>query len=259
MNNTIKVFVVGDCHTARIYGQHINAHLDPIEDITSDYPSYEQKHSKLLIGTNIEVNFWGYPGFKCFGMDLQENIFQNTLSTETEDGYDLPGITDNIEFRFGISRIKEADLIMPWLGYVDCRNWLPKYKNTKMVVSEYVQSFSMLFPDKKIRYIEPFPQFKDLNTHGYFDQPYDTKLEYDKEFRGYLSEYSKEYNYLPPISQDIVYSAVKSEILSAEFCREGNQDIHKGTTLDALKFEYNKLVYQNLSEEIKKTVDQLFK
>ena len=45
----VVVQVIGDCHTARIAGQHINAHLGPIEKLTRFNPVMEIKNSKSFI------------------------------------------------------------------------------------------------------------------------------------------------------------------------------------------------------------------
>ncbi len=257
MNKKV-VHVIGDCHTARIAGQHINAHLGPIEKLTRHYPSMEFKNSKFLLGTEIEVNFWGLAGYKCFGIDLPEDLNQNRFSSPAEDAIDIPGVVDGVDLTFEFSHILDADIIMPWLGYVDCRNWIPKYKNADLVVRDYVESFQNTFPDKKLRFIEPFPQFQELHTHNYPSLSYDVKLEADQQFRNALSNISAEKNLLPPIGQHVVYDAVGENTLHSEHARKGNKEYHNETTIDALRFEYNQKVYLNLSEEIKKTVDLLF-
>lgn len=254
----IKVQVVGDCHAARIQGQHINAHLGPLDKLNRHNPTPEAKNSKFILGTDIEVNFWGYAGFKCFGIDLPENLNHNTMSSSAEDTIDIPGAVDGVDLTFPFAEIAEADLIMPWLGYVDCRNWIPKYKNADLVVDDYVNAFISLFPAKKFRFIEPFPQFQELNTYNYPSFPYDRKIEADKEFRENLARISSEKGLLSPVSQSIVYDAVGSSYLGKEHARKGNEEYHKGTTIDALKYEYNEVVYKNLVDHIKNTVSQLF-
>lgn len=254
----IVVQVIGDCHTARIAGQHINAHLGPLDKLTKYNPTTVVKNSKFLPNTNIEVNLWGLAGFKCFGIDIPETLNQDLVSSSAEDTFDIPGSVDNVNLKFKFSKILEADLIMPWLGYVDCRNWIPKYKNADLVVNDYVDGFVQTFPDKKYRFIEPFPQFQELNTYNYPSLDYDVKLQADKQFRDSLAKISKEKKILPPISQNIVYDAIGENTLRKEHARIGNEEYHKSTTIDALKFEYNEKVYNNLVDQIKKTVNLLF-
>ncbi len=254
----IKVQVIGDCHTARIQGQHINAHFGPLEKLTRFNPTIEQRNSKFINGTDIEVNFWGLAGYKCFGLDIPEDLNRNIISSSAEDTLNIPGKTDNTYLQFPYADVLDADLIMPWLGYVDCRNWIPKYNNADLVVTDYVESFLSSFPAKKFRFIEPFPQFKELNTHNYPSLPYEKKMKANQEFIESLSRISSEKGLMQPVSQSIVYDAVKSDYLDAQHARPGNEEYHKGTTIDALNYQYNEIVYKNLVEQIKYTVSQLF-
>lgn len=268
MDNKIKVFVIGDCHTSRIAGQHININggfnYESVEE--QDRKSLTQVNrqkitlndEKFIPNTNIQVEFWGYAGFKCFGLDLNESINQNMISSFAEDTFKRDPY-DDVKLQFEISKILEADLIMPWIGYVDCRNWIPKYGNAEMVVRDYVDSFLYCFPSKKIRFIEPFPQFEELNTHNYNSYPYDLKMQANNDFNKALTAICIEKGLLPPVSQSIVYKAVGANNLNESHARFGNLEIHKETKIDGLLPKYVDAVYKNLSEEIIETVNILFK
>jgi hypothetical protein len=267
MDNKIKVFVVGDCHTSRVCGQHINANAgfnhesvaeqDRVSKYTINRPEIILDNSKFIANTNIQVDFWGYAGFKCFGLDFFENINQNTISSLAEDTFKREH--DSVELQFGVSKILEADLIMPWMGYIDCRTWIPKYSNAELIVQDYVDCFVNTFPSKKIRFIEAFPQFEELNTYSYPTYPYDVRMQANNDFNKALHEFSKEKGLLPPVSQSVVYESVGSNTLNIEHARTGGLEIHKGTKIDGLLPKYTESVYRNISEEIIKTVNILFK
>lgn len=270
MYKKIKVQVIGDCQTARIQGQHINAHLGPIEKLTKNNPALEKKNSKFLVDSNIEVNFWGRAGYKCFGLDLVEDINLKILSSNAEDMIDanqlaplhpeypdLSGGSDGVELFFNISDVIDADLVMPFMGYVDCRNWIPKYNNAEQIVRDYVDAFIIEFPSKKIRFIEPFPQFKHVETYAYPMLNYESRAIAEKSFIALLRQVSEEHGLLPPVSQSIVYDAIGEEFLLSKHARPGGER-QKNTLVDGLLPEYNKKVYENLSREIKETVNLLF-
>lgn len=270
MDKKIKVQVIGDCQTARIQGQHINAHLGPIEKLTRFNPEIQEKNSKFLVDSNIEVNFWGRAGYKCFGLDLGEDINQNLLSSHAEDMIDanqlaplhpeypdLSGGSDGVELFFSLSDVVDADLIMPFMGYVDCRNWIPKYNNAEQIVRDYVHSFITEFPSKKLRFIEPFPQFKHVETYAYPMLDYADRHAAEKSFIAVLRLVSEEYGLLPPVTQDIVYDAIGEEFLLSKHARPGGER-QQNTLVDGILPEYNKKVYENLSREIKETVNLLF-
>jgi hypothetical protein len=270
MDKKIKVQVIGDCQTARLQGQHINAHLGPIENLTRFNPEIQEKNSKFLVDSNIEVNFWGRAGYKCFGLDLGEDINQNLLSSAAEDAIDsnelaathpeypnLIGGSDLVDLFFNLSDVTDADLVMPFLGYVDCRNWIPKYNNAEQIVRDYVHAFITEFPSKKIRFIEPFPQFKHVETYAYSMLDYEARSAAEKSFIAVLRQVSEEYGLLPPVTQDIVYDAIGEEFLLSKHARPGGEK-QKNTLVDGILPEYNKKVYENLSREIKETVNLLF-
>jgi len=246
MDKKIKVQVIGDCQTARIQGQHINAHLGPIENLTRSNPDFESKNSKFLVDSNIEVNFWGRAGYKCFGLDLGEDINQDLKSSNAEDMIDayelallhpeypgLPGATDGIELFFNLSDVKDADLIMPFIGYVDCRNWIPKYDNAEQIVRDYVHAFITEFPSKKLRFIEPFPQFKHVETYAYPMLDYVDRHAAEKSFIAFLRQVSEEYGLLPPVTQEIVYDAIGEEFLLSKHARSGGEK-QQNTLVDGL-------------------------
>lgn len=267
MDNKIKVFVVGDCHTSRVCGQHINANAgfnhesvaeqDRVSKYTIIRPEIILDDEKFIPNTNIQVDFWGYAGFKCFGLDIDENINQNTISSIAEDTFTR--FHDSVKLRFEISKILDADLIMPWLGYVDCRNWIPKYGNSELIVEDYVNCFVNSFSSKKVRFIEPFPQFDELNTYGYPSYPYDVRMQANNDFNKALDKFSKEKNLLPPVKQSMVYKSIGSDNLTVDYARNGSEEIYKGTKIDGLLPKYVDSVYKNLSQEIIETVNILFK
>jgi hypothetical protein len=255
----IKVYVVGDCHTARLGGHHINAHLGNIENLTRFNPTIEERNAKNIFGTDIELNFWGLAGYKCYDLDIEKDINDNLLSSNPEDALDIPGKTDNTKLRFELNEIKNADLVLPWMGYIDLRNYLPKYKNTEKVVSHYVNTFLGYFKNSKIRFIEPFPQFKNLNIHNYPDEySYEEKIFQEDIFKKYLNSYSLQNNLMDPVSQNLVYKSIEEDVLTKTVAKRGNTEYHNETIIDALKPSYNKIIYKNLVEEVIKTVDTLF-
>lgn len=266
MDKKIKVFVIGDCHTSRVCGQHINinsgfdyesvAEQDRVSLNTINRPKITINEEKFIPDTNIQVDFWGYAGFKCFGLDLDESINQNMISSLAEDTFWRS--VDEGKLQFEISKILEADLIMPWMGYIDCRNWIPKYGNAELVVRDYVNSFVKYFPSKKIRFIEPFPQFEDLNTYNYSSYPYDLRIQANNDFNKALDLACKESRLVRPVSQSIVYDAIGSDRLNETHARIGDLENHKETKIDGLLPKYVDGVYKNLSQEIIKTVNAFF-
>jgi hypothetical protein len=245
-----KVYIVGDCHTARVYSHHI------ISNINKNFVRPSVWNNDREIGeSNINLKMWGLSGYKCWGTDFNEYHNNNMLSSPSEDIPDLAPITDNLLDKFPFSEIKSADIVMPWMGYIDCRNFLPKYNNTEEVVRNYVENSISFFKGSYIRFIEPFPQFEELGTHNYPDPySYDLKTKQNDIFIEMLHKYSKKHGLMDPVSQSVVYDAVEDTKLTKRHVRQGGE-YQDYTLLDALRPEYNKKIYLNLVPEIQKTVE----
>jgi hypothetical protein len=244
-----KVYVIGDCHTSRSYSHHINS------NISKNYlgPRVWENHTTIE-NTDIELKMWGLSGYKCWGMDLDKDYAENTLSSSAEDIVDIPGFSDNLSNEFGFSEVKQGDIIMPWIGYIDCRNHLPRYKNAEEVVKKYVDNTLTFFKDSRIRFIEPFPQFDYLGTHNYTEPfEYKEKTYWNDIFIEYLHKYSDIAGLMTPVSQSIVYKALNTDKIDRSFAKLGSE-YHNYTLIDGLKHQYNYSVYKALVSEIKETV-----
>jgi hypothetical protein len=244
-----KVYIIGDCHTARVYSHHINS------NIHKNYLGVRLWAENNTIGeTDIELKMWGLAGYKCWGMDLNKNNIENTLSSSAEDMIDIVNFSDNLKNEFGFSEVKEADVIMPWIGYIDCRNYLPKHKNVEDLVKKYVEDTLSFFKGSNVRFIEPFPQFDFLGTHNYIETyNYKEKIYWNNLFIKYLHKYSDLAGLMKPVSQSIVYKALETDKIDRKFARLGGE-VHNYTLIDGLKSEYNYKVYQALIPEIKETL-----
>lgn len=247
-----KVYVIGDCQTARVYSHHLleNAGRNFIKPAT-------WTDDKTIKDTDIELRMWGLSGYKCWDADFSKDHNEGTMSSPTEDVPDLAPITDNLMEMLPFSSIKGSDIIMPWMGYIDCRNYLPKYNNAEEVVKNYVEETLRFFDGTNVRFIEPFPQFDVLGTHNYLEAySYEVKAHQSNMFIELLHQYSDKAGLMPPVSQSIVYDAVGEKRLTKKHAKQGGE-YHDFTLLDGLKPEYNKKVYFNLIKEIQRAVDIL--
>lgn len=244
-----KVYVMGDCHTARSYSHHI------IAGAPKNFVRLKTwKMEREIEDTNISLKMWGRSGYKCWGVDFYKDYLENTLSSEPEDLPDIPGITDNLQDQFGFQEIKSADLVMPWMGYIDSRNFIPDYNDAEEVVKQYVDKTLDFFKLSKIRFIEPFPQFEVLGMPGYDQHSYEKKCKANDDFIKYLHYYSDLNGLMKPVSQQLVYDSIGSQKIEKRHAKLAGPIYNYGF-LDGLRFEHNKSIYNNLINEIKLTVD----
>lgn len=177
-----KVTLIGDCHSARLL-EHWNPKTCPV-----DFKS------------------WGKAGTTAWIADPVKMNESKTLSSSTEGTPLYTEDRDSLYLDF--STIKNQDLILVWLGYVDIRQRLGDYKNADECVKNYVQRFVDYFKGTKIRFIEPLPQFIPLlmkfsGLHPEFT--YEERMQQNKEFIEALSKYSDEHGLEKPISQQQIF------------------------------------------------------
>jgi len=100
----------------------------------------------------------------------------------------------------------EKENIVPFLGYVDIRNYLPRYKNTDDVVKMYIEKTLKQFDKANVVFMEPLPQFITYIINGWVlnssdpDIDFETRYEYHYEFIESLKKQSRYYGLQDPIS-----------------------------------------------------------
>ena len=200
------VSIIGDCHLARVYEHH---------------PESDTK-----------IKFWGTAGLKVFGIDFEELSKINKISSGTEIGN-----KDPVEFK----EIEGSDLIIIWLGYVDIRQNLPKYKNSDIIVKKYVESAISFFKNKNIIFVEPLPQFDKMYLKYDGISPeytYEERVNQNNEFNFYLSKYAKDAGLKDPISQKLIFDYLGVDFLDSKVLRKIAPH-----PVDSLSEEYNKKLY----------------
>ena len=229
----IKVGIFGDCHTARVW-----------EHYTFD-------ESKFIL------KMWGKGGVFVYGLNIDDKISNDEISSgvemPTKDYINEKIMNKEWEPKIKFTEIAESDLIMPWLGYVDIRQLLPKYKNPELIARMLVDKFLTAFPNKKLRFIEPLPQFTEmlLKYEGISESyEYKDRLEQNNKFIAELRKYCDEKNIMKPVSQDDIYRVCGvTEFIPS---MTHNKAPHP---VDGLQDEYHEKIYNLFIEEIEKTLE----
>ena len=179
-----KVYLIGDCHASRIL-EHWNPDNCP-----------------------VDFKVWGKAGTKAFDFDPVKLFEENEDSSGVED-HNL--YIQNQRLALGYKEIKDDGLILAWLGYMDIRQYLAKYNNADQVVKIYMDAVVNFYPNSKIRFIEPLPQFTEMLLKFEGISPsytYADRSEQNQKFVDSLRKYSLEYGLEKPISQDQIKEAV---------------------------------------------------
>lgn len=218
-----KVQIIGDCHTARIM-----EHWDPAE-------------------TDIDYHFWGKAGTKIFDLNFRELLRVDEVSSSVE-------VCRNIN-HLGIpfSEITDEGLVLVWLGYIDVRQYLPKYKNADEIAKRYVDLVKDYFKNARVKLIEPLPQFYEMILKYEGISPsytYEERQEQNNLFLASLEKYRIEAGFEESIRQQAILDAVGVERFDVTMTH--NDAPHP---VDGLKPELNRKVYDLFESEIKKALD----
>jgi hypothetical protein len=218
-----NVYLIGDCHTTRIYQHH-------------DFNSKD-----------IDLKIWGKAGLNAWDIafDIEELKRNNTKASNIEYG-DLEDWPSVLHF----NDIKDDGLILAWAGYIDIKYNLPKYKNSEKVVINYINSLIKAFPNSKIKIIEPHPQFvEDMirkgEGHEGFD--YETREKQNKEFCKALQKYSLEFGLGFTITQQQIYEAAGLDKFTILDTIKG---FHPDDVVDGLHPKYRVGIYNMFMDEI---------
>jgi hypothetical protein len=245
-----RVYVIGDCHTSRVNAIH--------EEMNAPRNFIAPKvwgDDRRIEDTSTHLRFWGIEGMQAWNMKLDQLHAENTLSSAAEDFPGIAGITDNLELRFNFNEVEDADIVMPWVGYIDCRNFIPKYRNPEEAVDNYIDQVFKFFKTSKVRFIEPMPQFEFLGTYNYNEgYTYEDKTYWNDLFISYLRKRSSELGLMDPINQSVIYEAVGHKPFSTKVARFGGE-YHDYTIVDGLRGQFSKNIYEAFIPLIQETVD----
>ena len=223
-----KIYMIGDCHILRAfeYGRHRE------------------------IAQKIEPVVWARAGLSCWHLDISWLKEQHHLSNPLEYAQ------DGDHYAIDYNDIKdEGNIIMPWLGYVDIRQYLVKYKDADYIVKKYVDDFIKWYPNSVIQFIEPLPQFTKMwmKYAGFnIDYSYEEREEQNSLFINELRSYCAKLNLPEPIKQQDIYKALNTDVLNDDFVQKENRP----HPVDALKDEYYADVYELFVEEAIKSYEK---
>lgn len=242
-----KTYLVGDCHSWRIWKEHLCCLLSDAEYVLKHQEPNLWNHD---IKNNSNFNFlaWGKGGQSAFEFNPKKYSYFKEES-DLFKFYGPSGPDDTKCIYSSFDQIQKEDIVIVWLGYIDIKNNLPKYKNAEEVVKFYVENCVEYFGSKNLLFAEPFPQFKQ--TIVFPNEPRDTFLYKDRKnqndiFIKCLNEEIKKRNLLPSISQQEILNCLGMDELSVE---NAELDPKGGYPLDGLEGHYYKNIFKLFLEK----------
>jgi hypothetical protein len=206
-----KIYAIGDCHLARV-----NEHY---------YPEKSE----------IDFVIWGKAAKKIWDLDFEEMYLSNEASSGKEQQkIDGDGV-------IGFSEIKDDSIIFSWLGYVDIRTFLSKYKNADDVAKKYIDQLVKAFKNSLIVIIEPLPQFTEMLLKYEGISPsytYEERLAQNSLFIESMHKYALQAGIVNFITQDDILDAIGEKELTPSMTH--TKAPHP---VDGLKDEYNQKIF----------------
>ena len=217
-----SLILIGDCHSTRVW-----QHWNPNE-------------------CKFDFRVWGLAGMTAYAFDPEKLREEKTLSSGIENYNVFVNRTPDA-WKISFDYFQRANIVFIWLGYVDIRQWLPKHKNTKEVVINYIDKVRSYYRDSIIQLVEPLPQFTEMLLKYDGISPsytYEERQNINKIFVDTMNEYAKENNMLKPITQDEIKAAVGLQEFTPEHCAT-----FAPHPQDSLKREYWKKIYDLFMEK----------
>lgn len=181
LNKMKNVYMISDCHLSRAIEHY-----------------YPEKH---------EVNFvpWPKAAKKMHGFSVEQMREENEMSS----GVEIARTVNHPSQPFSV--IKDDGVLALWMGYVDIRTFLSKYKNADETVKKFIDNIKKNFPNSRVVIIEPLPQFTEMLLKHEGISPYYTheqRIDQNREFLAALHKYAEEAGFEIVITQQDILKAV---------------------------------------------------
>jgi hypothetical protein len=232
----MRLFIIGDSHTIRL---RLSGKYDiPVKECywamgylgPENYEEPKCEYEHLLQGGElpVETYFSAHKGQHAWGTFKVLNELNLCLK----------------------EAVKPDMLILPYFGYIDSKIQLVKYKDPKEAVVRYMDAFFTTFPNNKIRFIEPIPQFVNNIGTGSDIYNFEDRYPMHKEFVKHLREQSKIRGLENPISPEQILGVDRfDESYECHECAYCLMPESKGIKWDHLKPKYNKILLDAIMSE----------
>jgi len=147
--------------------------------------------------------------------------------------------------------VKDDMVILPSFGYIDAKIQLVRYKDPEETVDKYINTFLNEFPNNKIKFVEPIPQF--INNLGTGPDIYNFEDRYPmhKEFIFHLRKQCEERGLEKPISPEEILGVDRFdesyECHECDYCLSPESE---GIKWDHLKEIFNKKIIDKILSEL---------
>jgi hypothetical protein len=135
-----NILIVGDSHTAKLGNCVPDVFLR--ENVGLEFKDSEQNYVTRYILDGNEV--WLRDSLRMYE-DSKLKIWMSSHPGRSALNYDFNNFASGTQKYILDNWNVEGNIVVPWLGYIDIRNWLPQthlnnYKSAEDVVSRYIDN-----------------------------------------------------------------------------------------------------------------------
>jgi len=182
-----SLYVIGDSHAGRMANNVFDVVQAPL-GINKKYSTCSSTYNYRILDHIDSGGNEIFHGMMSNLFSIENNEIKLTVASTPGrsalnfdyDFYDYMQYWDSKE-----------NIIMPWLGYIDIKNWLPQknlknYKNVDEVVNIYVEKTLNKFKKSKVIFLTPMPQFEVIISARWANFSSDPAIEFEDRHTTHL-------------------------------------------------------------------------
>lgn len=181
-----NVLVIGDSHTAKIGNCVPDVFF--LKDRSIEFHDSEQFYVSHYFEGNDEM--WIRDSLRMYE-DKELKIWMSAHPGRSALNYDFENFASGTQKYILDHWNTKGNIVIPWLGYIDIRNWLPQdhlnnYKSAVEVVDIYVSNVLKKFDKCEVVFMEPLPQFICIVTNNWARMSADPDIEFERRYEQHL-------------------------------------------------------------------------
>jgi hypothetical protein len=213
-----NIYMLSDCHLSRAIEHY-----------------YPELHNVTFIP-------WPKAGLKMHAFSIEKMREEKEMSSGVEFTRTVNHLPQPI------SIVKDDGILALWMGYVDTRTFLPRYKNADATVKAFIDNIKLNFPNSRVVIIEPLPQFTEMLLKHEGISPYYTheqRIDQNREFLAALHKYASEAGFEIIITQQDILDALEVPELTPSMTHTDAPH-----PVDGLKPEYMEKIWKLFSDKL---------
>lgn len=196
--SNVNILILGDSHAGKLAYCLPDFFIEKVKNLSHTWSDHHfitevYDYKKLDDGSMAHASIRDF--LKIY-KDVHYNIIISAHPGRSALNFDYDNFASGSQ-KFILENLDYEDqIVIPWFGYIDIRNWLPQkdlnnYIDAATVVSTYIDNTLSRYKKSKVVFMEPLPQFITFITNSWaefrsdpdisFEDRYDQHMEFISE------------------------------------------------------------------------------